>query len=98
MRSRWANATVRSPRHSSTMTSSAPCRAKSTAGSSRSAENPAPVPIRNTCDCLVMWQLALPDLERQQRVGLVVAFQRVARLTQQIRDIDRGQRIGAFED
>ena len=41
-----AKATVRSPRHSSTMTSSLPRCARSTAGSSRSAEKPAPVPMR----------------------------------------------------
>src|SRR6266851_768306 len=46
MRSRWAKATVRSPRHSSTITSSLPRRARSTAGSRRSAAKPAPVPIR----------------------------------------------------
>src|SRR5215207_7773030 len=46
MRSRWPNASVRSPTHSMIMASSAPCLARSTAGPSRSAENPAPVPIR----------------------------------------------------
>src|SRR5258705_971178 len=54
MRSRWPNATVRSPRHSSTMTSRSPRRARSTAGSSRSAANPAPVPMRKDCEASVI--------------------------------------------
>src|SRR6188474_3400483 len=49
MLSRWLKAMVRSPRHSSTMTSSLPRLTRSTAGSSRSEENPAPVPMRMLC-------------------------------------------------
>src|SRR5262249_27355671 len=81
MRSRWAKATVRSPRHSSTITSSLPRRARSTAGSRRSAAKPAPVPIRKVS--------VGPVMEPPAAAGSV-AFQIADFLEEQIFDCGRG--------
>src|SRR5262249_4912675 len=81
MRSRWAKATVRSPRHSSTMAWSSPRLARSTAGSRRSAENPAPVPMRN-----MPFPLAIERLRERS-----VAFQSGDVAEEKI--IDRGRRL-----
>src|SRR5262249_17609490 len=81
MRSRWAKATVRSPRHSSTIAWSSPRLASSTAGSRRSAENPAPVPMRN-----VPFPLAIERLRERS-----IAFQ--SRDVAEEKIIDRGRRL-----
>src|SRR5262245_2607544 len=84
MRSRWAKATVRSPRHSSTSTSSSPRCARSTAASSRSAAKPAPVPIRIVLSALVIFctspqaPFALVGLDPFSAVGLGEAVGSIA--------------------
>src|SRR5262245_38079604 len=69
MRSRCAKATVRSPRHSSTITSSAPRLARSTAASSRSAAKPAPVPTRSMLGVLTTVDHSSKRPEKKQGWG-----------------------------
>src|SRR5579871_94628 len=44
------------------------------------------------------WRSCLADAEGQHLAGALGGFERVAGLVQQVRDVDAGERIGAFDD
>src|SRR6186713_610334 len=59
----------------------------------------APTSVRLCATKISIWiELAFPDAERQHAVRLRLLFQSVAGLPQQVRDVDGGERIGAFRN
>src|SRR3954452_7462026 len=92
MRSRWPKAMVRSPMHSMIIASSRPLRASSTAGSRRSAENPAPVPMRKTS--LIRLSPGVLVAAEVRRLGEEHLLDRLRRL---LDGADLGHELGGLE-
>src|SRR6185503_11865297 len=59
----------------------------------------APTSVRLCAARISIWvELTFPDAESQHAVRLRLLFQLVAGLSEQVRDVDGGERIGAFRD